>query len=708
MIKFKITQQLTLIFLSFFAASGLSIASEYSPEDEEMALLALLDDQTEIATKTKINADFVPGMVTILSGEDLERKGIHTVWQALGTIPGMEVSIDQIGNRVVKVRGIGGSFASGNLKIMLNQVAMNSALTAQAQPILNMPIEQIERIEIIRGPGSAVYGEHAYAGVVNVISKKTTKSIFAGAGGNKDRIVGGTYVWDQKDNNYTASLNMAFSKTDGEQTYNATDALLLNGAAIGMSQAAVSNAPGSSNEDRKYKSILFNFNMSGYDLKVQWLNDSRGDYFGTLNVLPADNDGAKHENEFKTIDLSKKYNWSNNITTDIKLGWLEYSNEFNITLLPEGFGIWHFPSFPLTLDDGYLVDGYYKEDKFYAGMDLFWNASANHSLLFGFNYSETNVKDAWQQTNVHPNGSASGADDYPINGMQTFHFDDGLNWPSESTKRKLTSITLQDEYQPLQSLLITAGLRYDDYSDVGNNLSPRIAAVYHLSEKHILKGQYAEAFRPPTFYESAWSPDLDPQTINTFDLGYIYKGTNDIMRLTLFHSKLNDVISAILPLGFENSEGATIKGVEFELSHAFNTKLSANFNLSYAKSKDDITGEPIPRTSNWLSNLDFRYQPTSQYDLALRYHYVGKQYRELNDPREKLDAYGIVDITANFLDFFSKGTTIQLGIDNLFDEDVRYPAPMATDVLSVSYPSYEDDYPREGRRWWLRLKYQFD
>jgi len=704
--KFKITQQILLIALGFFSISGLSIATEHSSEDEELALLELLDNQTEIATKTKINTDFVPGMVTVLSGDDLGKKGIHTVWQALGTVPGMEVSIDQIGSKIVKVRGIGGSFASGNLKVMLNEVGINSALTALAQPVMNMPIEQVERIEIIRGPGSAVHGEYAYAGVINIISKKITKEVFTGLGGNKDRLVGGAYAWDAPENIIKANINIALSKTDGEETYNASDALFMTGAAIGMSQAGVSNAPGSSSEDRGYKSILVNLDIADYILKVQWLNDDHGDHFGSLNILP--DDKGNYENDFKTIELSKNFNLTKSLKTEVQLGWLEYTNKYNLTFVPEGFGLWHYPSFPLTLDNGYLVEGYYKEDKLYAGMDIFWDASPNHSFLFAFNYSETDVKEAWQKNNIHPNGTSTVADDFPIANVEKFTFSDGLNWPSDKTKRRLSSITLQDEYNPFQSLLITVGARYDDYSDVGSNFSPCIAAVYHLSEEHIVKGQYAEAFRPPTFFESVWTPDLKPQTINTFDVGYIYKRTGENIRFTLFHSQLNDVITAIVPLGFENTNGATIKGAEFEISHTFTSEILGNFNLSYAKSKDDLTGEPVPRTSNWLSNLDFRYKPSSHYDFSLRYHYVGKQYRELNDPREKLDAYGTVDLTANFLDFISKGTTLQLGIDNLFNKDVHYPAPMATDIIGVSFPSYQSDYPREGRRWWLRLKYMFD
>jgi iron complex outermembrane receptor protein len=618
----------------------------------------------------------------------------------------MEISIDKIGSRIVKVRGIGGSFASGNLKIMLNEVAMNSALSALAQPVMNMPIEQIERIEIIRGPGSAIHGEFAYAGVINVITKKNKNRIFSGIGENNERLLGGTYSWEFPDKKINAHLNVAIAKTDGEETENPSDALFMTGTAIGLGQAGISNAPGSSSEERGYKSILFNLEVADYLLKVQWLNDDHGAHFGALDVLPDDNDF--YNNDFKTIELSREIKWSDQIESNFQFGWLEYVNKTDFSILPDGFGLWHYPNFPLVLDDGYLVEGYYKEDKLYAGMDLFWDISSKHSLLFGFNYSVTDIKDSWEKTNIHPNGTLSNADNFPIDTLQKFTFNDGLNWPSDDNKRELSSITLQDEYKPFEQLLITAGVRYDHYSDVGDNISPRIAAVYHLNDRHILKGQYAEAFRPPTFFESLWDPELDPQLINTFDFGYVYKGGSTNFKVTAFHSKLKDVITAITPLGFENAEGATIKGVEFEANHAFTEKLSLNFNLSYSKSKDDLTGEAIPRTTDWLSNLELMYKLTSQNDLSIRYRYVGEQHREENDPRDELDAYNIIDFTISFHDILSKGTTLQLGIDNLFNENVRYPAPMATDVLGTSFPSYENDYPREERRLWLRLKYDFD
>lgn len=199
--KFKLKTIHYLFTLSFFifntyAHSAQSVKNEHNTNsDDEAALLMLLQEETEIATKTRLNADFVPGMVTVLHGDELLQQGVLNVWQALGRVPGMEAALDKIGSRIVKVRGIGGSFASGNLKIMLNNVAMNSTLSALSQPVMNMPIEQIERIEVMRGPGSAIHGEFAYAGVVNVITHTQKKMVFAGIAEHNSFLAGGVWNW---------------------------------------------------------------------------------------------------------------------------------------------------------------------------------------------------------------------------------------------------------------------------------------------------------------------------------------------------------------------------------------------------------------------------------------------------------------------------------------------------------------------------------
>jgi len=675
---------------------------------EEQALLSLLEEETEIATKTRLNADFVPGMVTVLHSDKLKKQGVINIWQALGRVPGMEATLDKIGSRIIKVRGIGGTFASGNLKIMLNNVAMNSTLSALSQPVMNMPIEQVDRIEVIRGPGSAVHGEFAYAGVVNVITNSQKKTVFAGVAEHDSSLFGGIWNWNDKERKINIDVNLATTETDGAGVKQGTDALYLAGSqvpfppfgTIDLNQSAHSFAPGRASEDRKYHSLLFNLDYQDFNFKAQWLKDENGAHFGTLDVLPPPDGNDDYENEFRTLEAMHKIQFSDDINSDIKVGWMEYINDYDATILPPGYSLWHLPTFPTTLNDGFLSDGHYKEEKYYTNANIFWNISEQQSLLLALEYSKTEVKDAWQDNNVSPFL-------IPLDGQQRFDRDDGANWPGEGQNREITSITLQDEIQLTDNLAITLGVRYDHYDDIGENASPRFAAVYQLDERHIVKAQYAQAFRPPTFFEMVYTPNIDPETIDTFDIGYVYKGIKTGFKTTFFYSELDDIIVTSLPLGFENSKGGTTKGIELELDHKFNQKISFSGNLSYTDTEDDMTHRSIAGTSNWLSNLTLDYEPIHYLDLSVSYQYVGSKYREVDDPRDKLDAYGVVNMAATFSELVGKGTSIQIGVNNLFDEDVRYPAPMTTDITGFSYPSYEGDYKRSGSWWWARFQYEF-
>lgn len=710
---FKVKQFRSLFGLFFFILSICAYSAQIENGEnkiisEEQALLMLLKEETEIATKTRLNADFVPGMVTVLHSDELKRQGVLNVWQALGRVPGMEATLDKIGSRIVKVRGIGGAFASGNLKIMLNNVAMNSTLSALSQPIMNMPIEQVKRIEVIRGPGSAVHGEFAYVGVVNVITSNQKKALFAGIAEHDSSLFGGVWNWNDQENQLNIDVNLATTQTDGADVKQGTDVLHLAGSqtpfppsgSIDLNQSAHSFAPGRAGEDREYHSFLVNLDYQDFTFKAQWLKDENGAHFGALDVLPPPDEDDNYENEFKTLEALQTFHFSDALSSNVKIGWMEYINEYDITILPPGYSIWHVPAFPTTLNDGFLSDGYYKEEKYYTNLNLFWRMSGRQSLLLALDYSKTEIKDAWQDNNMSPFF-------IPLDNQQRFEREAGINWPGEGQNREISSITLQDEIQLMEDLAITLGVRYDHYDDIGDNTSPRMALVYHIDERHIIKGQYAQAFRPPTFFEMISTPDIDAETIDTYDIGYIYKGLKTGIKATVFYSKLDDIIVESIPLGFKNSKGATTMGVELEWEHKFTHKLSFSGNLSYTDTEDDMTHRSIAGTSNWLSNLTLDYKPVHYFDASVSYRYVGEKYREVDDPRGKLDAYGIVNVAATFSELFGKGTSIQLGVNNLFDEDIRYPAFMTTDITGFSYPSYEDDYQRSGSWWWARFQYEF-
>lgn len=157
--------------------------SEQEPSEDRAELhrlLAIVEKHTEIATKTKLNADFVPGMVTVLLGDDLEARGVRTLYEALNLAPGMELYLARHGFWNTMVRGAAEVFATGNIKILLDGVPLITAFGIEPTP--NMSVEQVDRIEVIRGPGSALYGEFAYAEVINIITRRKGNRLFGSLG----------------------------------------------------------------------------------------------------------------------------------------------------------------------------------------------------------------------------------------------------------------------------------------------------------------------------------------------------------------------------------------------------------------------------------------------------------------------------------------------------------------------------------------------
>jgi len=693
-----------------FAGGGVAAAEPASGDDlEELQnLLAVLEQQTEIATKTRLNADYVPGLVTVLHAEDVEALGARTVWEALRLVPGLEPSTDQIGGRQTLVRGIGGSFASGNMKILLNGRAMNSALSASANPVLNMPIEQVEHIEVVRGPGSAVHGEFAYAGVLNVITRKDGRAVF-GRAVERDTYGGGGFAsWTASDGHGGGSINFGGWHAAGAGVNSGRDALYGGNNAP---QQFLSNAPGPVDDEMEQRSLLLDLNRDKLSLSFSYLEDGNGDHFGTINVLDsADERGVDYRNRFLMANGKGAWELAQDLSAELSLGWQYYENHFNIRLLPDGFTWLNALFQPTVLPGGYVSEGYYEEQRFSSDLDFHWEGWKDHRWLASVGLAKIIVGDSWQLNNVDPRTLEA------VDPPQRVMLEDGVPWVSEKTSRRIASLTLQDEYRVNDDVTVTAGVRHDDYSDFGSNTSPRLAAVWRIDRSHVLKAQYAEAFRPPTFYESAFSsdhspaltrkPKLEPETIRTTELAYIYKAADTDFRLTGFRSKLKDLIVDTGILGFANVQGVDVDGVELEIGQRFGPHFKVDANLTLVDTERGASGGTVAGAAENLANLVLRYAPRSSRTYALWLRHVGDRAREEGDSRAALDGYETVDLTASLGEFLTRGLTLRVGVNNVFDQDVRYPSFLTLDIVGQPFPSYAKDYPQPGRSAWLQLNYR--
>ncbi|MCB1887584.1 MAG: TonB-dependent receptor [Rhodocyclaceae bacterium] len=705
--NFRFAHRLAGAWLVAAGAAAGSACAATSEAEELQDLLAVLEEQTEIATKTRLNADYVPGLVTVLHGDEMEAIGARTVWEALRLVPGVEPSTDQIGGRQTLVRGVGGSFASGNMKILLNGRAMNSALSANANPVLNMPLEQVARLEVVRGPGSAVHGEFAYAGVLNVVTRKESDGVFVRAGRFDTYGAGGFAHWSNGPRS-GGSVSLGGWQTGGAGVDSGRDALHGGNNAP---QQVLSNAPGPVDDTMEQRSFLFDLYHEALSLSFSYLEDGNGDHYGTINVLDAaDERGIDYRNRY--LMLNGKADWSvaDDLHASLDLGWQYYENHFGIRLLPANF-TWLNAAFqPTLLPNGYLSEGYYEEHRLSANGDLVWEGWQDHRILAGIGIARISVGDSWQLNNVHPQTLE------PVATPVRVGLEEGVPWVSEDTDRRILSLTLQDEYRPVESVTLTAGVRYDDYDDFGDNTSPRLAAVWRLDHRNVVKAQYAEAFRPPTFYEAAFSseqapaltrtPELAPETIRTSELAYIFKSDSAEFRLTGFHSRLDDLIVDSGILGFVNVDGVRTRGVEVEAMHRLGDSFKLEGNLTLSDTAQDGSGDSVAGAADRLANLVLWYQPDSKRSVALWLRHVGERERETGDGREALDGYETVDLAASMRDLGVPGLTLRLGVSNLFDETVRHPAFLTLDIIGQPFVSYPGDYRQAGRAVWLQLSYR--
>jgi len=696
------------VFILFTGITLSDAAAQDVTEDVE----AQIDDEfrwlqeeaavvmTEIATRTRMDADLVPGMVTVLMGEDLESRGIRTVYEALTLVPGLNLSRTNVGYEQVIVRGVGGGYFSGNLKILLNGVALNDTMSAAGYAIYNIPAEQIDRIEIIRGPGSVIYGEYAYAGVVSVTTRKDTNRVYGSydsnrisdsEGGNDRYNAGGMLAYTSQNQDFRLNLNIAGWESDRSDTESGKDKL----ASLGLGGAS-----GTINDAQESRLLNLTLDYKGFSLSGQYALSGRGDYFGFLFFLPPeDEDKILQTHEHWGVEGKQRIELSDLLKIGLTGGWRRYKNELTRSVaIPPGL----YPPYGAIGGSGYA------EREIYGGAELICENRflLKNTLLLGVKYSDVGMEDVWSDSNEAKEGS--------LPYMTRYRGE--LAWMQEDRERRILSLYGEDMLDITDRLAITLGLRYDDYDDMGSHLSPRGAAVWRLTDHHILKAQYAEAFRPPTFSELhsqtngliAGNSDLESEHIRTAELGYIFRNPMTTLRLTLSHSELKDNIehpatssevSDPEDIRYVNGGDIRMKGLELEFEQKLGEAFRLKGNLSFADTEDSDTGEAVEGSADWLGNMGLMYRPWQDYTFSLQYRYVGKRHRGPADDRDDLDALDTLDFTAGFQNLFTRGFSLRTGIKNLFDTDIRYLAPAKT---------YPDDFPGPGREYRIEISYELN
>ena len=678
-------------------------------------LFSALDEKTEVAKHTKINIDFVPGIVSVLHGKDLLARGVRTVLEALSFVPGIEISSNNSGQKLVIVRGVGRILGSSKIKILLDGVALNSTLQAASLPIL-LPLQLVDRIEMIRGPGSAIYGEFASVGVLNIITRKNEQQFFQAVSNESRYIVGGQYHAGSK----RAGINIRFSqdRNNGGRVDAGDDILQSSGSPQFQN---VSNSPGPINDAAKRAYLSISGNISSFQYQWQRLEHATGDYFGAANALPRNSNQLLRNLITQNVNFQQvlPINKTNNF--EYKFGWLRsVVKSKQHELFPPGMPKLQADPVPNNFDNTRFVDGVlggpnYKEDKYYLQVEANILTEFDHDLLIGIELSQVKQGETFAFRNYQFVDETDDNMDNPRFGeVPNQRYTGDKNWLREGLRRQLLAFYIQDEYALSSSLYLTTGVRYDHYDDIGSDVTPRIASVYQIDQYKTFKVQFAQSFRPPVFIEMHsqnnpvvnGNPDLKSERLNSIEASFTFNERKTIARASIYYYKLRDIIvNDPLTFKYENREQVTAHGIEFEFQKEVFRNIQFEYNLSLIDAHN-LNGADISNIAGLISTAAIFYTPTPDLNLYSQVRYQSGHVRDEGDARASLKDYAVVDISLEINDFIFKKLRFSITAYNVFDQEVRHPSSR-TFFLGRELETYKDDYPQLGREISLSIEYSF-
>ncbi len=646
------------------------------------------DELITVAAKKPQTLAEAPSIVTVITADQIRRRGYHTLADAMESIMGFYVWRDLI-NPSITIRGFNAVRAwNQNLKIMIDGQPISLRFsTGNIIDYSLIPICAVERIEIIRGPASSLYGANAYLGVINIITKKENQNSIALAYGNRD-----TYNLDmcimKKSNDFDLTLAISHFNQDK------------NGLSIPdtnvMSDDLVSDLPKgkfeTSEEDiMKPSSFYGRLNYKGFSLISNFQYQDNYAEFSDWGVLT-------HSNRINSM------NWF------IKAEYLKFikKNTIKTSIAFSQGGPTDKDRLEVNSDKYWI-----RRELNYSGMDInlegTYNLHKNH-ITTGIDYTQDKhqLQNNWavfKIDNAYGLPVKAGDEMLAQELVQRLY---GLPITAQPFGKKTFTnigIYLQDLFYPTEKLGLTVGYRFDNHNIYGNVHNYRLAGVYEFSTNFYMKLLYGTSFKPPTprqLFDQPSRPGgtqgnslLEPQTAITREFALGVKPIKNILiTFNLFKNTIDSFIGYDETNKMNNIGSFTSNGAEGEIKLSFGN-FSSYLNTSYQDTTDDSTGEETSLVPKNTSNLGINYLFFNKLNLNLETHYVG----EIISPKEasgtqiaipdySLDSYIIHNLTISTqgLKLFSKNETVfSCNLKNISNEKYSYPG-YGTDDLRIDIP----------------------
>jgi iron complex outermembrane receptor protein len=559
-------------------------------------------------------------------------------------------------------------------------------------------IENIKRIEFIRGPGSAVYGANAFHGVINVITKEADdidglELIARGGSWDTQQY---NLLYGKSFSDLEVAFDFNFSKTHGFRGYIEEDWQSSFWDPLFGSSASL--APGRTKGDREKYDAALTLKYKGFKFDGKYVDKEWDTDLTNLATL-------SNNNIFTVKDYYLTLSYETRIWEGLDLYGKVYRNEYEISvdsqLFPPGVVVGTpDPPFFSIMTDGLIANGSGQENS-RTGIEIqtTYKMSDSNTIVAGGTYEYQKAEEHTLSANYLPTPTGL---IIPLPSVQKWPDDIADANIMDTETRKFWAVFFEDVWDITDDLRLTLGARYDHYSDFGGHLSPRAGLSWEYMKGYDLKLLYGHAFRAPSFWEFyaplTGNSDLDPEKIDTYEISLGAEFTRNFnSRITYYYREAKDIIAAssgVLPWNFVNTGDSRDQGIELEMRYDFGrgTYLAGNYNY-----EDWKTGsEKKVHVGKAMTNIRLSRYLNFYADC---FFVDGWERTDPQDTRDDPSGYGIVNATLiakKFLKGF-KGLELRGSVYNLLDKDYTTPWP-------AELPK---DIPAPDRHYLFEVKYKF-
>ncbi len=711
----------------FLLIIALSVSAKEDGEEDDLYLLYGNDEMISIATGFSQPISKAPSTASVITAEDIKAMGALTIEEALESVPGLHYSLSTLTSLgQINIRGIKTSITPQVL-IMLNGYRISSDLLSGVfSESSKINVQNISRIEIIRGPGSAIYGADAFSGVINIVTKsaKELNGFSTGIRGGSNSTKN---IWAQYgavlDNGWNMAVNLEYVNqgADKSRVINSDLQTTIDGFGFG---APASLAPG--HLDYRYESTTYNLHLDNENWKIGldgWLQRDVGQGAGVALALDPEGYGDFNQYLF-SMEYNNK-NWVKDWEFSSKLSYQSVDTQYHFNIFPAGTSLLigadgnsfsvpdtSCPTLPglgpaciVQFTDGYLGNPGRKSTIPQLDLIAFYEGIKKHNLRFNIGAKQEKLV-ANESKNFGP-GIIDGLTPV-IDGVLTDVTENPDSIYTSDDKRTIKYFSLQDVWDIAADWTFTVGVRYDDYSDFGGTTNPRLALVWNTYDNLSTKLLFGSAFRAPAFSElnnknnpvAIGNNNLCPEIIDTTELAFSYQPVSELFtNLSIYHFKTKDMISYTGAGNVaENANSLKGEGFELDTDWKINKQWRLLGNFSYQSTKDSITDVQGAFTPQRQLYVDLRWSFLSDWELSSQLNWVADRERETTDTRDAIDDYTLVNMTFRRRNI-ADNLEAAIVVNNVFNKDAREPTGENT---------IADDFPLNEQQIYFELRYHMN